>query len=167
MTWINKSLDARYDDRKDLIGNAHFKRLSDSVAFQKTAGSFLPENLTRIQSWQYDLKFLVSEMKRLHVNLFHSIKKEQFEQHVASITKRIPDLTDQEIVFEFMTLVGSVGNGHNFIVPTYSEKGSFSQLPFQFYQFSDGCLLLVLIVIINNLLAVKLSPSEILPWKKH
>ncbi|WP_068544360.1 tetratricopeptide repeat protein [Thalassotalea crassostreae] len=138
IAWINKSLQARYDGRKDLIGNAHFKRISDSKAFQKVSGSFLPNNLTRIQSWQFDLEFLVAEIKRLHVNIYHSVNQEKFEQMVASISKKIPSLSDQAIVFEFMKLVAAMDNGHNFIVPAYADKGSFNQLPLQFYQFSDG-----------------------------
>jgi hypothetical protein len=138
MTWINKSLQARHDGRKNLIGNAHFKKMADSEAFQKVSGSFLPKGLSRVESWQFDLNFLVTEIKRLHVNIYHSVTKETFEQMVASISHKIPTLSDREIVFEFMKLVAAMGNGHNFIVPAYSKKGSFNQLPLQLYQFSDG-----------------------------
>jgi len=136
--WITKALEARYDGRKNLIGNSHFKQIAGSKAFQEASGSFLPKNLSRVQSWQFDLNFLVAEIKRLHVNIYHSINQERFEQMVASISNKIPFLSDQEIVFEFMKLVAAMGNGHNFIIPTYSEKGSFNQLPLQFYKFSDG-----------------------------
>lgn len=138
ITWITKSLEARFDDRKNLIGNSHFKQIANSKAFQEASGSFLPKNLSRVQSWQFDLNFLVAEIKRLHVNVYHSVNKEIFEQMVISISDKIPSLSDQEIVFEFMKLVAAMGNGHNFIVPTYAEKGSFNQLPLQFYKFSDG-----------------------------
>ncbi|WP_196140829.1 tetratricopeptide repeat protein [Aliikangiella sp. G2MR2-5] len=138
ISWINQSLQARYDGRKDLVNNDHFKSMANSKAFQKTSGSFLPENLSRIQSWQYDLEFLISEIKRLHVNLYHSLDRTKFEQMIVSIRKKIPELSDQEIVFELMKLVAAVGNGHNFIVPAYAKIGTFHQLPLQFYQFSDG-----------------------------
>jgi tetratricopeptide (TPR) repeat protein len=138
ITWITKALEARFDDRKELIGNAHFKKIAHTKAFQQAAGSFLPENLSRVQSWQFDLNFLVTEIRRLHVNVYHRVSKDTFEQRVASISNKIPTLSDQEIVFEFMTLVSSLGNGHNFIVPAYAPKGAFDQLPMQFYQFNDG-----------------------------
>ncbi|MEW6983514.1 hypothetical protein AAD001_12755 [Colwelliaceae bacterium 6471] len=136
--WITKSLAARYDGRKNLKGNAHFKKIADSKAFQQISGSFIPQNLSRDQSWQFDLDFLVSELKRLHVNIYNAVSKESFEKMVSDISNKIPALSDQEIVFEFMQLVAAMGNGHNFIVPTYAEKGSFTQLPLQFYKFSDG-----------------------------
>ncbi|MCO7224406.1 S41 family peptidase [Pleionea sp. CnH1-48] len=138
IAWITKSLEARYDGRKDLVSNAHFEQIADSKAFQRVSGNYLPENLSRIQSWQFDLNFLVEEIKRLHINMYHSVSKAKFEQIVSRINDRIPYLSDQEIVFEFMKLVATLGNGHNFIVPAFGKKGSFKQLPLQFYQFSDG-----------------------------
>lgn len=61
---------------------------------------------------------------------------------VATINKKIPKLSDQQIVFEFMKLVASTGNGYNFIVPAFAQIGSFNQLPLQFYLFSDGLFIL-------------------------
>lgn len=136
--WINKSLDARYDGRNRLVENPHFKKIADSKAFLEVSGSFLPKNLSRVESWQYDLNFLVAEIKRLHVNVYHSVSKDNFEKMVANLSSKIPSMSDQEIVFEMMKLVATLGNGHNFIVPAYAKKGSFNQLPFQFYLFSDG-----------------------------
>lgn len=136
--WINKSLDARYDGRNRLIENLHFKKIADSKAFLETSGAYIPSNLSRIDSWLFDFNFLVAEIKRLHVNVYHSVSKDNFEKMVVNISSKIPSMTDQEIVFEMMKLVATMGNGHNFIVPAYSKMGSFSQLPFQFYLFSDG-----------------------------
>ncbi len=138
MHWINRSLEARYDGKHQLADNQHFKNIADSPAFQKLVGSFVPKDLSRVQSWRFDLNYLVSEIKRLHVNIYHSVTQEQFEEMVVNIHKKIPSLSDKEIVFEFMKLVSALGNGHNFIIPTFNDKGSFNQLPLQFYKFSDG-----------------------------
>ena len=138
IAWIRRSLHARYDDKHQLAHNHHFDKIADSATFQKVIGSFLPENLTREQSWRYDLQYLASEIKRLHVNTYHSVSKARFEQMVTNIDEKIPLRSDQQIVFEFMTLVSALGNGHNFLLPTFNEKGAFNQLPLQFYHFSDG-----------------------------
>ena len=37
-----------------------------------------------------------------------------------------------------MKFIAKLGNGHNFIVPTHSQRGAFSRLPVQFYRFNDG-----------------------------
>ena len=47
-------------------------------------------------------------------------------------------MTDNEIVVELMKIIGSLGNGHNLIIPTSPSKGALKKLPVQFYQFSDG-----------------------------
>ncbi|MFA0811314.1 S41 family peptidase [Microbulbifer epialgicus] len=96
------------------------------------------EEPTRNEGWTKDLNFLLSEIKRLHVDPYHKTSAKQLEEHTKLIETNISNLTDQEIVFEFMQLLASVGNGHNFIVPTQSLKGTFSQLPIYFYWFNDG-----------------------------
>ena len=138
ITWINLSLNARYDGRNTLASNPHFESIAHLASFQQAAGTLLPDNLSRVEAWQFDLDYLVSEIRRLHVNVYHAISEQDLEERIVSIRKQIPTLSDQEIVFELMTLVAALGNGHNFIVPAYANKGSFNQLPLQFYQFNDG-----------------------------
>ncbi|MCJ7591793.1 MAG: hypothetical protein MUO51_10640 [Woeseiaceae bacterium] len=144
--WINKALKARWDDRPKLAGtsffqqgkNPNFKAFEASEAFQQAAGSYLPKDLTRDEGWRYDLHYLASEIKRLHVHPYHATSAAAFEQKVNDINRRIPELSDKQVVFAFMQLLGTLGNGHNFIIPAFGEKGSFNQLPMQFYWFSDG-----------------------------
>lgn len=138
LLWIQKSLDFRWDDRKSLINNSKFKDIAEDEVFKKLSGEFREPDLSRNESWIADLKFLHAEIKRLHVNPYHRISKEALDLKAQLIEQEIPDLSDQQIVFKFMQLLASVGNGHNFIVPTHSLKGDFTQLPVQFYWFSDG-----------------------------
>jgi hypothetical protein len=146
IAWINKSLSARWDDRPTLAGtsifnsgkNPNFEPFEASEAFQKAAGSYLDKTLSRDDAWRQDLLYLVGEIKRLHVYMYHTVSPEDFQSKISSINKRIPSLTDQQVVFEFMQLLSLVGNGHNFIIPGFGAKGSFSQIPMQFYWFSDG-----------------------------
>jgi tetratricopeptide (TPR) repeat protein len=144
--WINQALKARWDDRPTLAGtsffqpgkNPNFRAFEGSEAFERAAGSYLPSDLTRDEGWRYDLHYLASEIKRLHVHPYHATSAAKFEQKVNDINRRIPELSDRQLVFAFMELLGTLGNGHNFIVPAFGEKGSFNQLPMQFYWFSDG-----------------------------
>jgi hypothetical protein len=136
--WAEKSLTARYDDRPFLAGNADFENTLSKDVYQKILGTHLEPGLTRDALWRFDLAYLAGEMRRLHVNLDNAIPKQEFKEHIAEIDTNIPSLTDQEIVFEFMKLVGRMGSGHNLLVPTNGAKGSFSRLPIEFYWFSDG-----------------------------
>ncbi|MFT6047338.1 MAG: hypothetical protein ACI9WC_003052 [Arenicella sp.] len=144
--WINQALAARWDDRPKLAGlsfsqqgkNPNFMEFEASEAFQRVAGSYLPPELSRDEGWRYDLHYLAGEIKRLHVNPYHATSATAFEKQVNDINDRIPELSDKQVVFAFMQLLGTLGNGHNFIIPAFGEKGSFTQLPMQFYWFSDG-----------------------------
>jgi|GEM_PF-665468 len=144
--WINQALNARWDDRPKLAGtsffqqgkNPNFQAFEANEAFQRAAGSYLPNKLSRDEGWRYDLHYLAGEIKRLHVHPYHATDAAAFEQDVNDINRRIPELSDKQVVFAFMQLLGTLGNGHNFIVPAFGEKGSFDQLPMQFYWFSDG-----------------------------
>lgn len=144
--WLKKALAARWDDRPTLAGtslfksgaNPHFERFAQSNSFKLLAGNNLNTDLTRDQKWRFDLEFLVREIKRLHVAMYQNMSQHQFAEKVAEIDKAIPNLTDQQIVFQFMELIALLGNGHNLLIPAWGEKGNFQQLPFQFYQFSDG-----------------------------
>ena len=138
LDWIRRSLEFRWDDRKTLIRSPHFEALAEDEPYQRLSGAYLEPGLSRDDAWRTDLKFLFDEIKRLHVDAFHSISEQEMEAKAKAIGEKIPDLSDQQIVFQFMEFLGSVGNGHNFIVPTYSKKGSFTRLPVQFYQFNDG-----------------------------
>ena len=146
LIWLEKALAARWDDKPKLAGrslfssgiSADFKNIQDSDAFKKLSGASMPGSLTRVQKWQLDLDYLVSEIKRLHVDMYHHVSEAEFTNKVHSIRKAINTLDDQQIVFEFMALLGMLGNGHNFIIPAWGKYGSFTQLPMQFYWFSDG-----------------------------
>ncbi|MFT5544158.1 MAG: hypothetical protein ACI96N_003377 [Arenicella sp.] len=146
LIWLEKALAARWDDKPKLAGRSlfqqgkseHFTNIENSNEFRKLAGDFVPPNLTREQSWLFDLHYLVSEVKRLHVDPFHTISQSSFEAQVKLIETKIAALNDHQIIFEFMKLLGSLGNGHNFIIPAWGKHGNFKQLPFQFYQFTDG-----------------------------
>ncbi|WP_394223152.1 hypothetical protein [Alteromonas gracilis] len=138
LAWIQKAIEFRWDDRKSLINSAKFENVSDTDQYQKLSGEFLEPELSRNDAWTYDLYFLLSEIKRLHVDPFHKISEEELELKTKAIAENIPNLDDQQIVFQFMELLATVGNGHNFIVPTHSLKGAFTRLPVQFYWFNDG-----------------------------
>jgi len=136
--WAEKSLAARYDDRPFMARKSHFKEALSPDEYQNILGGALEANLSRDEAWRADLAHLADEIRRLHVNFDNVISKHEFNQHIAEIDTKIPSLTEQEIVFEFMKLVGRMGSGHNIIIPTNGAKGSFSRLPVEFYWFSDG-----------------------------
>jgi tetratricopeptide (TPR) repeat protein len=136
--WINKALNARWDGRISLNSDSGFSDIIHSIEFQKLSGTYIEVGLDRNEEWLRDLDFLVSEIKRLHVDPFHSVSEEEFILQKEKITHKIPTLTDKQMTFELMTLVGMLGNGHNIIVPANANRGALHQLPMKFYLFTDG-----------------------------
>ena len=62
--------------------------------------------------------------------MYQNMNSQQFAEKVAEIDKSIPDLTDQQIVFQFMELIALLGNGHN--RNNLAAKFSFCLHEFQF-----------------------------------
>ncbi|WP_242441639.1 hypothetical protein [Pseudoalteromonas piscicida] len=135
--WLSKSLSARYDERASLASKTAFEVIKSNKPFQIVAGQYKDTTLTRVQQWRVDLAFLLAEIKRLHVNEQASTNP-KLQALAKDLYTEIPTLDDQQIVFRMMELIGTLGNGHNFIVPTFGEKGNFTRLPVQFYAFTDG-----------------------------
>ena len=144
--WLTRALNHRWDDKPKLSGrslfqkgsNPYFAQYENKPWFKQLAGTTVAKDINRIDGWKADLSYLVSEIKRLHVDPFHHVSEAKFNDKVEEINKQIAELDDQQIIFQFMELLDLLNNGHNFIIPAWGNRGNFSQLPFQFYQFADG-----------------------------
>ncbi|MCI0531582.1 MAG: hypothetical protein L0Y74_06525 [candidate division Zixibacteria bacterium] len=77
-------------------------------------------------------------MPKRHKNLFHAIRREQFEKAVQNLHERILRLARHEIILEMARIVAMVGDGHTNIYPTRDPKIGFHTLPINLYLFKDG-----------------------------
>src|ERR1044071_6576389 len=77
-----------------------FAQSSKSVAAALTAAE--------AEKWRADLRVLATEMPLRHRNLFHTVKREQFEAAVKSLDERIPTMTRNQMIVEFMRIVAMV-----------------------------------------------------------
>lgn len=119
--WLEKALKARWDDRPTLSGRSlftseskpHFKRFAQSTDFKALLNNDVDSTMTREAKWRFDLRFLISEIERLHVAMYQNMTKQQFDKKVEEIYAAIPSLSDEQIVYQFMELIGLLGNGHN------------------------------------------------------
>src|SRR4030095_462402 len=88
-----------------LLGQLHFAfavpQTQNDVQLQLTA-----------QQWQEDLQYLAKELPRRHKNAFHTVSREQFEQAVADLNSRLPNLQPHEIIVGLMSIVASVSDAH-------------------------------------------------------
>lgn len=108
------------------------------------------------EDWRADLRFFVDRVTQMHPNVFYSVRQEDFDVAVASLNQRIPTLSPEAIVVEFIRLNALIGDGHtNFYMPMHPYgpppdqndrrvrfKGEpvtrFHSLPVRLYVFSDG-----------------------------
>ena len=135
--WLEKSLEARWENRPGLIEEELFQPYRNDQRFIKLAG-LLPDGVERNRGWQLDLKYLVEEAQRLHVGFERQAFSDSFLAMAADLDRRIPTLQAELIVVEFQRLLAQLGDGHSFVEPAATERVSFSTLPIDCYWFSDG-----------------------------
>jgi tetratricopeptide (TPR) repeat protein len=136
--WLQKGFALRYDGKPFLTKSVAFKDYLEDESFQKTLGIYTDKNTSRIDAWNKDISYLQKCIEQLHYNPFHSISKVEFEKQFINIKEIISSSTDQQIIVSLMKIIGRLGNGHNLIIPTSSQKSILKKLPVQFYSFNDG-----------------------------
>ena len=94
------------------------------------------------EAWREDLRFLASEMRRTHPDLFFALSEQAFTDAVKSTEEKLPHLSNDQILVELIKLValpGVVGgrDGHSY-VPLFQKATGFHALPLQLEHFSGG-----------------------------
>ncbi|HWT03296.1 MAG TPA: tetratricopeptide repeat protein [Pyrinomonadaceae bacterium] len=95
------------------------------------------------EKWREDLRVLATEMPLRHRNLFHTVKREEFEAAVKSLNERIPQLTRNQVIVEFIRIVAMVKDGHTGVAGMlWDPKIGFRSYPLSLYFFKDGLFVL-------------------------
>jgi hypothetical protein len=89
------------------------------------------------EKWQQDLRFMASEIEKMHKNAFHRVSREDFYKEVKALDQRIPSLEDHQVVVEFIRIVAMIGDGHTGL-RWGAHLGAGGVLPIRFYHFDDG-----------------------------
>ena len=90
-----------------------------------------------VRRWTEDLDVVAHEMPRVHPNLFHTVSREQFDDAIGDIRRRLPTLARHQVVVELMRLVAAIADGHTIVAPWRDPVG-FQTLPVILYRFADG-----------------------------
>ncbi|WP_282122676.1 hypothetical protein [Algibacter mikhailovii] len=138
LLWLQKGFASRYDEKPFLEGEPAFKNFNTDDEFLALFGHDNQTKITREESWTKDFSYLEKRINELHYSPNHSISKTELSKEFQNLKTKIASLNDEQIVVELMKIVGSLGNGHNLIIPTSPNKGALKKLPVQFYQFNDG-----------------------------
>jgi len=138
MLWLQKGFAARYDEKPFLKGSAAFESFNKDEDFLALFGDATQKDISREEAWTKDVSYLENRINELLYTPNQAISKTELSKEIQTIKANIANLSDEQIVVKIMTIFGSLGSGHNVILPTSPNKGALKKLPVQFYQFNDG-----------------------------
>ena len=94
-----------------------------------------PKRPLDAEMWRADLRVLAEQLPKVHPNAFHEMTREQFEQAVRDLDRRIPTLRRDQILAGFARLVAMVRDGHTHIDPSSMGVRAY---PVRLFSFTDG-----------------------------
>ncbi|MCS3863059.1 tetratricopeptide (TPR) repeat protein [Salinibacter ruber] len=141
LTWFERSLqEERFPVRRLPLQQTAFSSLHESDRLRSLAG-LTPEQSfdSRVEGWRYDLKFLLSEVRRLNATYSERPLPDSIERAADQLRADIPNLSDGEIWVRFQQLLAKLGQSHNSVWHFEEvERLTITQLPLSFYLFEDG-----------------------------
>lgn len=138
MLWLIKGFASRYDEKFYLKEDPAFEAFHKDEDFLQLFGIGNQADITRTEAWTGDLNYLQKRIVEVHYAFDDVIKEEDFNTLFDEVNSSIDELSDEQIIVEIMKIMGVLGSGHNFIIPTSSKVGALKKLPIQIYQFTDG-----------------------------
>jgi hypothetical protein len=92
--------------------------------------AYPPPAATPEERRQQDVRYLGSELARLHMNAYHTTPQQAYWDEIARLEAAAPQLSDEELALELMRFVAAVGDGHT----SYhvSRQNSMRGLPVDF-----------------------------------
>ncbi len=133
LAWLEKSLAMPLEDRTQIANDDVFSKWQDDDRFRKLAGLLPKRTFSREEGWNYDVDFLLSEIRRMHYTYRSGPSPKGFEEAVGGLRHRIHELSDSAMGPEIQRLLASLGDGH-----TALRAAPPPRIPFAFYEFSDG-----------------------------
>lgn len=91
------------------------------------------------EQWSQDIDSYRAQLEEKHINLYHSVGREEFHAELAKLKAALPDLNEQQLLVELMRITRLVGDGHTQLAIWEMDNGFF---PFRLQLF-DGDLRLV------------------------
>lgn len=94
--------------------------------------------ISELEKWRGDLKFLKEELPKKHPGFFHRLDKAKFYSEVEKLDKALPDMSPNRAALEMERIVGLARDGHTWTSPLFYDKSGFRLFPYSMYEFADG-----------------------------
>lgn len=113
-----------------------------------------PEQVTH---WISDINFFHSQLEHLHINLYHSVSKKDFEAELSVLKTSLPTYNKYQVMVEMMRITRLIGDGHT--IYGYWSNG-YSRFPVYFRLFGDELRVIKTTFEYRHLLGKKLSAID-------
>ncbi len=90
----------------------------------KAAGTGTSQD-TRIQNWIDDIDYMQTNLPQIHKNLYHSIKKEDFDKAIFDLKNDVPKFKDYEIECRLAQIVASIGDAHTSLYLNFDYSSTY------------------------------------------
>ncbi|MFN8528560.1 MAG: S41 family peptidase [Anaerolineae bacterium] len=112
--------------------------LSSGFTQTITPPPMLPQTEESAAAWREDLQYLVDQVDQRHPDPYRYTSQAEFETIAAAVDQHIPEMTDPQIIVEFMRYTAALTDGHTSFFPVFQTAYPFYAYPLLFYLFSDG-----------------------------
>jgi hypothetical protein len=102
----------------------------------RKAAQAAPIEGSREEKWIADIDYYAAQLPRLHINAFHSLSQDQFNQEITALKSRVTQLSDDQIGLELVRITAAIGDAHTRAVPAQWRQANL--LPVRPYWFDDG-----------------------------
>lgn len=65
-----------------------------------------------VKNWQNDLKFYSQNLSEKHIDLYHTVSRQNFSDDITQLENSLSSLTGNQILVELMKLTHKIGDGH-------------------------------------------------------
>lgn len=137
LAWLRRANTDSFEHRSGILSDPAFSLWKNDPEFVALSGQTKPPNLNRDQQWQFDLDFLLAEIKRLHYRYRWDSLPATFTTLFNALQAEVPSLTDDQIVVRIQRILAQLGDGPSLVYFFGGDHG-LKRLPVNLYFFSDG-----------------------------
>jgi len=114
-------------------------------------------NPDEVANWSSDINFFQSQLEIKHINLYHSVSKEDFQSELSDLKRSLPNYNKHQVMVEMMRITRLIGDGHT--IYGYWGHG-YSRFPLYFKMFGNDLRVVETTFEYRHLLGTKLSSID-------
>lgn len=114
--------------------------------------------------WRQDLAVMLTSMKSLHKDLFHTVSPQQLEASVQKLSADIPSLNDDQIKVRLVQIGAMVRDGHSGVDVTF--RPGLTHVPLWIVRYDDGIFVRSAAYAYSGTVGARVTAVEGVPWRE-